>query len=187
MVELNALRTEAKERTGQTIEVLKNEFVGLRTGRASINMLDPVRVDVYGSLMPISQLASVSTPEPQMISVSVWDNSTVGKIEKAIRESGLGLNPQVDGTLIRLRLPPLTEERRKELVKVAKEYAENAQVACRNIRQDIMQKIKKAEAEKLISEDDQKHFSEDVQKIFDERSSEITEMAKKKESDILSV
>ncbi len=187
MFDWNLLQEEANLRTKQTLEVLKTEYTGLRTSRASVNMLDPIRVDVYGSLMPVNQLASISTPEAQTISVSVWDSSVVSKIEKAIRESGLGLNPQVDGTLIRLRLPILTEERRKELVKVAREYAEKSQVACRNIRQDIMQKIKKAEADKEISEDDRKKYEEDIQKVFDARSVEISDIAKLKEQDIMSV
>ncbi|MCL2017194.1 MAG: ribosome recycling factor [Alphaproteobacteria bacterium] len=181
------IKAEAEQKALATIEVLKGEYNGLRTGRASVHLLDGVRVPAYGAEMPIDQLATVSTPEAQVISVSVWDISNAAAVEKAIRESGLGLNPMTAGGVIRLNLPPLTEERRKEIVKVAKKYAEEAQIALRNVRQDLMQRIKRAVTDKEISEDDQKRFSEDLQKVFDAKSDDIDAVAKQKESDIMSV
>jgi ribosome recycling factor len=181
------LKAEAELKSTQTIEVLKNEFGGLRTGRASVHLLDGIKVEVYGAEMPLSQVATVSAPEAQVLSISVWDLSNAGLVEKAIRESGLGLNPMTAGGVIRLNLPPLTEERRRDLVKVAKKYAEDAQIALRNIRQDLMQKIKKAEADKEISEDDQKKYSEDLQKVFDIKGADVDALAKVKEADIMAV
>ncbi|MCL2538461.1 MAG: ribosome recycling factor [Alphaproteobacteria bacterium] len=181
------LKTEAESKTAATIEVLKTEYAGLRTGRASVHLLDGVRVEVYGSEMPINQVATVSTPEAQVISVSVWDLSNAGAVEKAIRDSGLGLNPMSAGGVIRINLPPLTEERRRELVKVAGKYAEEAKISMRNIRQDLMGKIKRAETDKVISEDDRKRFEEDLQKVFDARALEVDSIAKQKETDIMSV
>ncbi|MDR0319337.1 MAG: ribosome recycling factor [Rickettsiales bacterium] len=186
-MEYPALQTEAQTKTAASIEVLRTNFAGLRTGRASVHLLDGVRAEVYGANMPLDQLATLSTPEAQTISVSVWDQDAVAKIEKAIRESGLGLNPQTNGTLIRLNLPPLTEERRKELVKVAGGYAEEAKIAMRNIRQDLFQKIKRAKDEKEISEDDQRAFQDDLQKIFDAKNAEVETLTAAKEKDILSI
>lgn len=182
-----SIKQEAEQKTVATLEVLRNEYKGLRTGRASVHLLDGIRVEVYGADMPIDQVATVSTPESQVITVSVWDISNAGLVEKAIRDSGLGLNPMTAGGVIRLNLPPLTEERRKELVKVAKSYAEEAKISMRNIRQDLMGKIKRAESDKEISEDDRKRYEEDLQKIFDARASEVDAIAKQKESDIMSV
>ncbi|MCL2737445.1 MAG: ribosome recycling factor [Alphaproteobacteria bacterium] len=182
-----SLKQEAEQKAASTIEVLKKEYAGLRTGRASVNLLDGVRVEVYGAEMPLNQVATVSTPEPQAISVSVWDASNIAAVEKAIRDSGLGLNPNTAGGVIRLNLPPLTEERRKELVKVAKKYAEDGHIALRNVRHDLMNRIKKAEADKVISEDDMKRYSEDLQKVFDTKGAEIDVVAKQKETDIMSV
>jgi len=181
------IKAEAGQKADATIEVLKNEYKGLRTGRASVHLLDGVRVDAYGAQMPIDQLATVSTPESQVVAVSVWDISNAAAVERAIRDSGLGLNPMAAGGVIRINLPPLTEERRRDLVKVAKGYAENAQIALRNVRQDLMQKIKRAETDKLISEDDQKRYAEELQKIIDIKSGEIDAAAKQKEMDIMSV
>ncbi|MCL1785547.1 MAG: ribosome recycling factor [Alphaproteobacteria bacterium] len=181
------LKAEAEQKGNATIEVLKKEFAGLRTGRASVTLLDGVHVEVYGADMPLNQIATVSTPEAQVISVSVWDASNVASVEKAIRDSGLGLNPMTAGGVIRLNMPPLTEERRRDLVKVAKKYAEDAHIALRNVRQDLMNKIKKAESDKEISEDDQKRFGEDLQKVFDAKGSDIDAAAKQKEQDIMSV
>lgn len=186
-MDIASLKAEAEQKAASTIEVLKTEFAGLRTGRASVHLMDGVRVDAYGAEMPLDQLATVSTPEAQVISVSVWDASNVAAVEKAIRDSGLGLNPQTAGGVIRLNLPPLTEERRRELVKVAKGYAEDAQVALRNVRQDLMQRIKRAVADKEISEDDQRRYAEELQKTFDAKSADIDAVAKQKESDIMSV
>ena len=186
-MEFNVLKSEAEQKSAATIDVMKKELSGLRAGRASVNLLDGIRVDAYGAEMPIDQVASVSAPEAQVLTVSVWDAGLAAAVEKAIRDSNLGLNPQAAGSVIRLNLPPLTEERRRELVKVANEYAENGKIAIRNIRQDLLQQIKKAEADKLISEDDQKRWGEDLQKIFDAKNTEIDTIAKQKESDIMSV
>lgn len=186
-MDYDALKSEAEQKTLQTIDVLKNEFGGLRAGRASVNLLDGVRVTVYGSEMPLNQVATVSAPETTVLSVTVWDASNASDVEKAIRESGLGLNPMSAGGTIRINLPPLTEERRKELVKVSGKYAEDAKISMRNIRQDLMGKIKQALANKEISEDDQHKFEDGLQKIFDNRSAEVDNLAKQKETDIMSV
>jgi len=186
-MDFDLIKTEVETKTLQTIDVLKTEFAGLRTGRASVHLLDGLRVEVYGAEMPIDQVATVSTPEAQVITVSVWDISNTGIVEKAIRDSGLGLNPMTAGGVIRLNLPPLTEERRRELVKVAKSYAEKAHIALRNIRQDALQRIKRAVTDKEISEDDQRRFADDLQKLFDARGNDVDAIAKQKESDIMSV
>ena len=181
------LKSEVEQKTAQTLDVLQNEFAGLRTGRASTHLLDGVRVAVYGSDMPLNQVATVSTPDNQTLNVTVWDMNNVGAVEKAIRDSGLGLNPMSAGAVIRLNMPPLTEERRRELTRVAGKYAEEAKISMRNIRQDAMGKIKRAVADKEISEDDQRKFEDDIQRVFDKRASEVDAMAKQKESDIMSV
>ena len=181
------LKSEVEQKTAQTLDVLQNEFAGLRTGRASTHLLDGVRVAVYGSDMPLNQVATVSTPDNQTLNVTVWDMNNVGAVEKAIRDSGLGLNPMSAGAVIRLNMPPLTEERRRELTKVAGKYAEEAKISMRNIRQDAMGKIKRAVVDKEISEDDQRKFEDDIQKVFDKRAAEVDAMAKQKESDIMSV
>ena len=186
-MDYNALKAEAEQKTLQTIDVLKDEFAGLRTGRASVRLLDGVRVPVYGSEMPLTQVATVSAPDTTTLSVTVWDISNASAVEKAIRESGLGLNPMAAGGVIRINLPPLTEERRRDLVKVSGKYAEEAKISMRNIRQDSMSKIKRAVTDKEISEDDQRRYEEDIQKVFDSRASEVDTLAKQKEIDIMSV
>lgn len=186
-MEFGVLKDEASQKSTASIEVFQKELAGLRTGRASVHLLDGIRVDAYGAEMPIDQVASVSAPEAQVLTISVWDAGLSAAVEKAIRESNLGLNPQTAGSVIRLNLPPLTEERRRELVKVANEYAENAKIAIRNIRQDLLQQIKHAVTDKEISEDDQKRWGEDLQKIFDAKNAEIDDIAKRKETDIMSV
>ena len=186
-MEYQSLKAETEQKTAQTLEVLQNDYAGLRTGRASVHLLDDVRVETYGSDMPLNQLATVSTPDNQTLSVTVWDIANVGAIEKAIRESGLGLNPMSAGGVIRLNMPPLTEERRKELTKVAGKYAEEAKISMRNIRQDAMGKIKRAVTDKEISEDDGRQFEDDLQKVFDARAAEVDAIAKQKEADIMSV
>jgi ribosome recycling factor len=186
-MEYSLLHTEAETKTASTIEFLKTNFAGLRTGRASIHLLDPIKVEVYGAMMPLEQIATLSTPEAQTISISVWDMNNTAAVEKAIRESGLGLNPQTSSSVIRLNLPPLTKERREELVKVAKKYTEEAKIAIRNIRQDLLQKIKRAKDDKVISEDDMKKFSEDLQKVFDAKTAESDTLLTGKEKDILSI
>lgn len=186
-MDYTALKAEVEQKTAQTIEVLKNEFAGLRTGRASVHLLDGVRAVVYGAEMPLNQVATVSAPDNQTLSVTVWDINNAPAVEKAIRDSGLGLNPMTAGGVIRLNLPPLTEERRKELVKVSGKYAEEAKISMRNIRQDAMGKIKRAVTDKEISEDDQRKYEDDLQKVFERRAAEVDALAKQKEADILSV
>jgi len=186
-MDANVLKTEALQKTSASIDVLKRELAGLRTGRASANLLAGIRVDAYGAEMPIDQVASISVPENSVLMVSVWDAGLATAVEKAIRDSALGLNPQTAGSSIRLNLPPLTEERRRELVKVANGYSEEAKIAIRNIRQDLFKTIKRAETDKEISEDDQKRFEAELQKVFDAKNAEIDEIAKSKEKDIMSV
>jgi len=186
-MDYDTIKLEAEQKTAQTIEVLKTEYAGLRTGRASVHLLDGIKVPAYGAEMPIDQLATLSAPEAQVLSVSVWDLSNASAVEKAIRDSGLGLNPMTAGGVIRLNLPPLTEERRKELAKVAGKHAEEAKISMRNIRQDLMNKIKRAKDEKEISEDDQRRYEDDLQKTFDSRATEVDSIAKQKETDIMSV
>ncbi|MDV3258580.1 MAG: ribosome recycling factor [Sphingomonas sp.] len=167
------------------LEVLKHDLAGLRTGRASTALLDPIQVDVYGAMMPINQVATVSVPEPRMLSVQVWDRSNLGAVEKAIRNAGLGINPIVDGQMIRLPIPDLTEERRRELAKLAGQYAEKAKVAVRNVRRDGMDALKTDEKKHEISEDEHKRLSAEVQKLTDNVIAEIDTAAQAKEQEIL--
>jgi len=181
--DLNAI----KKRMLGALDVLKNEFAGLRTGRASANLLDPVRVNAYGNEMPLNQVGTVSVPEPRLITVQVWDRGNVKAVDKAIREAGLGLNPQADGQLIRIPLPELTQERRKELTKVANKYAEQARVAVRNVRRDGMELLKKLEKDGKLSQDDHRRRSEEVQKHTDETIKKIDEAFEHKQKEILQV
>lgn len=167
------------------LDVLKHDLAGLRTGRASTALLDPIQVEVYGALMPINQVATVSVPEPRLLSVQVWDRSNIGPVEKAIRNAGLGINPIVDGQVIRLPIPDLTEERRKELAKLAGQYAEKARVAVRNVRRDGMDALKTDEKKHEISEDEHKRLSVEVQKMTDAVIAEIDAAAHAKEQEIL--
>ncbi len=176
-----------KKRMDGTIEMLQKEFSGLRTGRASVNMLEPVMVEAYGSMMPLNQVGSVSVPEPRMLTVSVWDASVAKNVEKAIRDAGLGLNPIGEGTSIRIPIPALTEERRKDMTKVASKYAEQTRIAVRNIRRDGMDELKKLKADNAISEDDQKRFSDEIQKLTDSYVEKIDKMLIDKEKDIMTV
>lgn len=178
---------DIERRMNKAVEVLKSEFVGLRTGRATISMLDPVRVDVYGSSMPINQVGTVSVPEPRMISVQVWDKSNVKAVEKAITASGLGLNPQADGTLIRIPIPELNEQRRKELTKVAGQYAEQARVAIRGVRRDGMDSLKKLEKDGDIGEDDAKMWHDEIQNMTDAAIKKVDEALAQKTKEILQV
>jgi ribosome recycling factor len=178
---------DIERRMNKAVEVLKSEFVGLRTGRATISMLDPVRVDVYGSSMPINQVGTVSVPEPRMISVQVWDKSNVKAVEKAITASGLGLNPQADGTLIRIPIPELNEQRRKELTKVAGQYAEQARVAIRGVRRDGMDSLKKLEKDGDIGEDDAKMWHDEIQNMTDAAIMKVDEALAQKTKEILQV
>jgi ribosome recycling factor len=166
---------------------LREELSGLRTGRASAHLLDPVMVEAYGAQMPLQQCASVTVPEPRMISVNVWDRSLVHAVEKAIVNSNLGLSPATEGQTIRLRIPELNQDRRKELVKLAHKYAETARIAVRHVRRDAMDLLKKLEKDHKISKDDHDRFSGDVQKATDSGISEIDQMLSAKEKEILTV
>jgi ribosome recycling factor len=179
--------SDVERRMDGSIEALKKEFSGLRTGRASTSMIEPVMVEVYGSMMPLNQVGTISVPEPRMLTVQVWDKANAKFVEKAIRDSNLGLNPQSDGNLIRIPIPPLTEERRKELVKVAAKYAEQARVAVRNVRRDGMDALKKAEKDGEISEDELKKWSDKVQTLTDTHIKKIDETLAAKEKDITQV
>jgi ribosome recycling factor len=178
---------EIKRRMHGASAVLKTEMSGLRTGRASAHLLDPVMVEAYGAQMPLAQVGTVSVPEPRLISVNVWDRSLVHAVEKAIINSNLGLSPATEGQVIRLRIPELNEERRKELVKVAHKYSETARVAVRHVRRDAMDAIKKLEKDHKISKDDHDRFTADVQKTTDAAISEIDHMLAAKEKEILTV
>ncbi|GGZ37310.1 MULTISPECIES: ribosome recycling factor [Asticcacaulis] len=176
-----------KDRMDKSVTSLKEDFGGLRTGRASSSLLEGIVVDAYGSTMPITSCAAISVPEPRMISVNVWDKGLVISVEKAIRNSGLGLNPVTDGTTLRVPIPPLTEERRKDLVKIAGKYAEEKRVAVRNIRRDANDDIKKAEKDSHISEDEQKKMITEIQSFTDAAIKRIDEQLKIKEAEIMQV
>lgn len=176
-----------QRRMDGALDVLKKEFGGLRTGRASATILDPVQVEAYGAMTPLNQVAGVSVPEPRMIVVQVWDRGVVKAVDKAIREAGLGLNPQTEGQTIRLPMPELTQERRKELTKVAHKYSEAAKVSVRNVRRDGMEGLKKAEKKGEITEDEHRRLSEEVQKKTDEHVKKIDEMLAQKEQEIMKV
>ncbi|KPF80523.1 ribosome-recycling factor [alpha proteobacterium AAP81b] len=180
-----AWKSDLERRTTGAIEALKSDLAGLRTGRASANLLDPVTVEVYGSHMALSQVATVTVPEPRMLSVQVWDKSNVTPVEKAIRSAGLGLNPITDGQTLRLPVPDMTEERRKEMAKLASSYAEKAKIAARNVRRDGMDALKTAEKKGQISQDDQKRHEAEVQKITDKAIADIDAATAAKEKEIL--
>ncbi|WP_208348393.1 ribosome recycling factor [Pseudaestuariivita rosea] len=177
---------DLQRRMDGAMAALRTEFASLRTGRASASMLEPVMVDAYGSPTPINQVGTVNVPEPRMVTVNVWDKGLVGKVEKAIRESGLGINPQLNGTIIMLPIPELNEERRRELTKVAAQYAESARVAIRNVRRDGMDQIKKAKADGL-SEDDQKLWEGEVQDLTDKMIAAVDQALETKQSEIMQV
>lgn len=168
-------------------ESLKQEFAGLRSGRASTSLLESVTVDVYGSVMPLNQVGTVTVPEPRMLSVQVWDKSNAAAVEKAIRNAGLGLNPMLDGQLVRIPIPELNEERRIELAKVAAKFAEQARIAVRNVRRDGMDTLKKLEKDKSISEDDHKMYADEVQALTDKFVGLIDESLQSKEAEIMQV
>ncbi|WP_375553197.1 ribosome recycling factor [Roseovarius mucosus] len=177
---------DLERRMEGAIGALKTEFASLRTGRASASMLEPIMVDAYGQKTPINQVGTVNVPEPRMVTVNVWDKGLVGKVEKAIRESGLGINPQLNGTIIMLPIPELNEQRRKELTKVAAQYAEHARVAVRNVRRDGMDQIKKAKGEGM-SEDDQKFWETEVQSLTDRFIKHVDELLEGKQAEIMQV
>jgi ribosome recycling factor len=178
-------KNDLQRRMDGATESLKSDLIGLRTGRASTNLLDPITVEVYGAQMPLNQVATVSAPEPRLLSVQVWDKGNVGPVEKAIRSAGLGLNPISDGTMIRLPIPDLTEERRKELAKLAGQYAEKARIAVRNVRRDGMDALKTDEKKHEISEDERKRLEAEVQKMTDATIADIDHAAHAKEQEIL--
>lgn len=174
---------ELRKRMDGALASLKSEFSGLRTGRASASLVEPIEVEAYGSRMPMNQVGAITVPEPRMISINVWDKALVGAVERAIRDSGIGLNPVVDGQNVRIPIPPLTEERRKELAKIAAKYAEQAKVAIRNVRREGMEAVKSAEG----GEDLQKKLSEEVQKLTDEMVKKADEAYSAKEAEIMQI
>ena len=178
-------KADIERRMHGAVESLKHDLSGLRTGRANVALLDPVMVDVYGSMMPLNQVATVNAPEPRMLSVQVWDKANVTAVEKGIAHANLGLNPMIDGQTLRLPLPDLTEERRKELAKLAGQYAEKAKIAIRNVRRDGMEALKEDEKKKDISEDERKRAEDEVQKLTDKYVAEVDATAEHKEKEIL--
>lgn len=177
---------DLKRRMDGAMTALRAEFASLRTGRASASMVEPITVDAYGATTPINQVGTVNVPEPRMLTINVWDRALVGKVEKAIRESGLGINPVVDGPIIRLPIPELNEERRRELTKVAAQYAETARVAIRNVRRDGMDQLKKAKANGM-SEDDHKIWSQEVQDLTDRFIADVDKALEHKQEEIMQV
>lgn len=178
---------DVKRRMQASLSVLKTELGGLRTGRASPSLVEPIQVDAYGSHMPMNQVATVSVPEPRLISIQVWDNSLVKSVEKAIRDSNLGLNPSTEGTTVRVRIPELNQERRQELVKVAHKYAEAARVAVRHVRRDGLDHLKKLQKDGHVSEDEIKRHETDVQKATDQAIADVDQSLGQKEKEIMSV
>ncbi|WP_029030865.1 ribosome recycling factor [Salinarimonas rosea] len=178
---------DVRRRMQGAVASLKHDLSGLRTGRASASLVEPITVDAYGAAMPMNQVATISVPEPRLLSVQVWDRGMVGAVEKAIRESDLGLNPQTEGQVIRLRIPEMNEQRRKEMVKVAHKYAEEARVAIRHVRRDGLDTLKKLEKDGLLSQDDEKRHATDVQKVTDEHVAEVDSVVAAKEKEIMQV
>ena len=178
-------KADIERRMQGAIDSLKHDLSGLRTGRANVALLEPVQVEVYGSLMPLNQVATISAPEPRMLSVQVWDKHNLVAVEKGIAHANLGLNPIIDGQTLRLPLPDLTEERRKELAKLAHQYAEKAKIAIRNVRRDGMEALKEDEKKKEISEDDRKRREDEVQKLTDKYVGEVDQIAGHKEKEIM--
>lgn len=187
MTTISELKTDLEARMNKTLEALGRSFSGLRTGRANPALLDNIHVEAYGSTVPLNQVGNVGVPESRMLSVQVWDKNLVKNVEKAIRESSLGLNPMCDGTLLRIPVPPLSEERRLEMVKIASKYAEESKVSVRNIRRDGMDEIKEMEKSGEISEDDKRNYEDIVQKLTDAMIVKIDEHLKVKEQEIKQV
>ena len=171
----------------KSIQSLKKDISTLRTGRANVNMLDTIKIDVYGQLMPIEQLGTVSVPEARLISIQVWDKANINVIESAIQKSELGINPQVDGQIIRLRIPDLTEERRKDLIKILKNMGEKARVSIRNIRREANEELKKKQKDKTISEDQSKNYEKNIQKLTDTNIEDIEKILSTKEKEIIQI
>jgi ribosome recycling factor len=180
-------KEDANRRMNGAVTTLKTEFSGLRTGRASAALLEPVSVDAYGNSVPINQVGTVSVPEPRLLTVQVWDKGLVKTVDKAIRDAGLGLNPQVDGQLLRIPIPELNEERRKELAKLASKYAEQARIAVRNVRRDGMEVLKKLEKDHKIGQDEHHKFAEEMQKLTDAHIKDIDQLLHAKEQEIMQV
>lgn len=187
MSDINGTRKDIEHRMGRAVEVLHEEFGGLRTGRASTSLLDTIQVKAYGTSTPLNQVGSVSVPESRMLSIQVWDKTNVKAVEKAIIDSGLGLNPAVDGTLVRIPIPPLSEERRKELAKVGGKYAEDARIAVRNVRRSALDDLKKAEKDGDIPQDSLRNHSDEVQTLTDKFIAAIDEALSNKEQEIMQV
>ena len=187
MSDFNTIKNDTQTRMDKTLEALKTDFGSLRAGRAHVSLLDGIMVEAYGSPTPLAQVGTVSVPDARTLSVSVWDRGLAKAVEKAIMESDLGLNPASDGQLIRIPIPPLSEERRKELTKIAGKYSENSKVAVRNVRRDAMDEIKKLKKDNAISEDDEKRFENEIQKLTDEAIRKIDSLLASKEKDILQV
>ncbi len=187
MSDFNTIKNDTKTRMEKTIETLKGDFGSLRAGRAHVSLLDGIMVEAYGSPTPLAQVGTISVPDARTLSVSVWDRGLAKAVEKAIMESDLGLNPASDGQLIRIPIPPLSEERRKELTKIAGKYAEQNKVAIRNIRRDALDEIKKLKKDNSISEDDEKRFENVVQTLTDDSIKKIEELLVQKEKDIMQV
>ena len=187
MSDIKDLKSDLQRRMDGAVEAVHKEFAGLRTGRASTSLLDPVTVEAYGQEMPLNQVGTVGVPEPRMLSVQVWDKGMIKSVEKAIMDAGLGLNPQSDGQLIRIPIPPLNEERRKELAKVAGKYAEEARVAVRNVRRHGMDELKKLETDGDISEDELRQYSDEIQKMTESSIAKIDESLAHKEEEIMQV
>lgn len=183
----SALKSDLERRMEGAVEVLHNEFGGLRSGRAATSLLDPIQVDAYGSMMPMNQVGNIGVPEPRLLTVQVWDKSLVSAVEKAIRDSDLGLNPQTDGQMVRVPIPALTEERRGELAKVAGKYAEEARIAIRNVRRHGMDDLKKAEKDGEISQDQHHDYDVEIQEITDASIAKVDETLSNKETEIMQV
>lgn len=183
----DALIKDLRRRMDGALDVLRKEFAGLRTGRASVNLLEPVTVDAYGSSMALNQVATVGVPEPRLITVQVWDRGLVKSVDKAIREAGLGLNPQTEGQVIRVPIPDLTEDRRRELTRVAAKYAEQARVSIRNVRRDGLDPLKKKEKDGEISQDEHRKLQHDIQALTDDYIKKIDEILAQKDKEILQV
>lgn len=186
-MDIGDLKSDVSRRMEGALEVLQKEFGGLRTGRASISLLEPLTVEAYGQPMPMNQVGTIGVPEARLLTVQVWDKGLVGAVEKAIRDSDLGLNPASDGQLVRIPIPPLSEERRVELTKIAGRYTEEAKIAIRNVRRHAMDELKKAEKDGDISEDAQHEYSDEVQKLTDDYVGKMDDALAKKEEEILQV
>jgi ribosome recycling factor len=183
----DALLKDIRRRMDGALEALRKEFGGLRTGRASVSLLEPVTVDAYGSAVPLNQVANINVPEPRLITVNVWDRGMVKAVDKAIREAGLGLNPQTEGQTIRVPIPDLNEERRRELTRVAAKYAEAARIAVRNVRRDGIEALRKQEKDGDISQDEQKKLERDIQHMTDDHIKRVDETLAQKDKEILQV